>query len=153
MTPDLMPNRDEWQHLLTERLEALPALATDQVRLFRIQSSRSVTPSPWIAQMQGENGMAAASGRWFSSHPDALAFYAEDVDHPELVTLDVSSTEAEACRLTQLPAVLADGSRPRAFSRDPETEHFVPSEWKTRQRRWSLGTDEVAVDRRRRLSR
>lgn len=148
-----MPNQDEWQKILTERLAALPALAADQVRLFRIQSSRSVTPAPWLAQMQAENGMAAASGRWFSSHPDALAFYAEDVDHPELVTLDVSSTEAEACRLTQLPKVLADGSRPWAFSRDPETEHFIPAEWKARQRRWSLRTEDVPMERRRRLSR
>jgi hypothetical protein len=106
-------------------LATLPPPPADHVRLYRIQTARPVALPPWVVAEHHADGTALARGRWFTRDPAALAFYAQEWDHPELVTLDLSPVEAMACRLDQLPAVLADGTHPRSFSRDAETEHFV----------------------------
>lgn len=104
---------------------SLPAPAEGHVRLYRIQTAQPVPLPAWVVAEQHTDGTAQALGRWFTRDPQALEFYAQEWDHPELVTLDLPQARADACRLDRLPAVLEDGTRPRSFSRDHETEHFV----------------------------
>jgi hypothetical protein len=119
----------DWSARIAVTLSLLPPLLAGQARLYRIQTERPVALKPWVAHLQGEAGALAAAGRWFTTDPEALAFYANDLDHPVLVTLDVPAPAVTAYRVAAQPWTLDDGSRPRAFSRDPENECFVPAAW------------------------
>lgn len=97
------------------------------VHLFRIQSASSSPLAPWL-----QEALAAgppAQGRWFTDQPETLAFCLTDTPSPALWVLTVPAAAVASCRVSQLPAVLPDGTRPRAYSRAPEDECFVPSEW------------------------
>lgn len=123
---------------LNAALDALPPVAEGHVRLYRIQSSVTAPIAAWIQEAQQADGTAQARGRWFTRDPEALRFYLADTRQPELVILDLPVEEAHACALSQLPDSLADGCRPRSFSRDRETEHFVEAARATEGRRWTI---------------
>lgn len=129
-------------------LNTLPPVAPGHLRLYRVQSTAVAAITPWIQEAQQADGTAQARGRWFTRDPEALAFYFDDTAQPELVTLDLPRAEALACALDQLPDRLPDGSRPRAFSRDRETEHFVSPEQLLAQRLWPMAAKEEPQHRR-----
>lgn len=96
------------------------------VHLFRIQSGESRVLAPWLQEALDADGGANARGRWFTDRPETLAFYLADTPSPQLWRLTVSSDLVETWRVSRLPMCLEDGTRPRAFSRAPEEECFVP---------------------------
>jgi hypothetical protein len=134
----VMPSSPASLHDLAALLRRLPAVEPGHLRLFRMQSNHPVVPAPWIVQAQKLDGTAAVAGRWFTSNPQALSFYAQDLDYPQLLTLDVSEEEAMSTQVKNMAPDAQTHIDPRAFSRDPDGEHLVPRDWLNRTQRWEL---------------
>lgn len=83
--------------------------------------------SDWAQEMQALSGHWEAKGCWFTDTPQTLDWYARDMMvHPPIpfrvVAIHVPSDEAELYRVRHVPAA-------RRFSRDWDTEFFVPKRW------------------------
>ena len=108
----------------------------DVITLFRAQPrpKNAVEPAPnsWIEADPLVQHMRIAAGRWFTDSRDEVDWYvANEYPDGEVVSLSLSRDEAERYRVSNLP--LKPGGKdapenPRAFSRRPEVEFFLPAE-------------------------
>lgn len=113
------------QSELSRTLLRLPEPPLGNVYLYRIQSSKNKPLPEWIAHEHQKSGISQAQGRWFTGNQEALPFYMEDTLSPELRLIVLPVNQLRQWRVSSLPSVLIDGSRPQAFSRDPDHEFFV----------------------------
>ncbi len=125
MTTDPRDNLD-WDTALEQVLQSLPVVDEGSVRLYRIEPALRVAKAAWL-----EEALTASDkgqGRWFTEDPNALIFYVRDqaLAQPQLLFLDVPVEKAQAWRVNQWEAQVT-GEDPKRFSRDPETEYFLPS--------------------------
>lgn len=129
---------DVWALRVSAALRALPPVAANRVRLYRIEPRTPAPLAPWLAQALIASGAQAAQGRWFTDDEQALAFYALDQADvgPCLVTVDLPADRAAAQRVENLPSLGA--LRPRAFSRDRAREFFLDDATLAGRQRWSL---------------
>lgn len=122
-------SESRWSSLVASTLANLPLAPLDHVRLYRIESSgSSVCLAPWLSEALADTGAREAAGRWFTSDPQALAFYAEDAPFsPQLVYGDVPISLAETWCVASF--VKQGKIDPQRYSRAPSNEFFVSSEW------------------------
>ena len=106
--------------------EAPPKVET--TRLVRVQAPTGEL-SPWLAEAYSQSDASQAAGRWFmpAEAQDQIDWYMEDAGPgAKLVYVDVPTAEVEQYRISN---VAAEGNiDPRAYSRDPENEFFLPRE-------------------------
>lgn len=98
-------------------------------RLYRAEGVGPRVPGrvpDWIKQGQDASGHTEAAGRWFTSEPDSLKWYQEDAGPNARVSyVDVPTSDLEKYRVANSKEEIA-GRRVASFSRDPETEFFLP---------------------------
>lgn len=125
MTTDPRDNLD-WDTALELVLQGLPLVEEGLLRLYRIEPGLKVPKAEWLEQSLASSDRG--QGRWFTEDPTALIFYVRDqaLAQPQLLFLDVPVEKAHAWRVTQWEAQVT-GEDPKRFSRDPETEYFLPS--------------------------
>lgn len=107
------------------------------VRLYRVEVAPEfrVEAPDYIKVAQQESGQAEAEGRWFSDKTEVLDFYLEDTgaEKARVVFLDVPRETAEAFRVSNTTEEVA-GRAVKSFSRDPESEVFLPRDLATAAR-------------------
>jgi len=114
---------------------AAPA-APGTVRLYRVEAtpeqSANAKISPWAKESPEFKRTMESSGRWFTDDPAEADWYLKN-EYPEgrVVAVDVPVDEAEKFRVSNIPE--KEGGKnieenPRAFSRRPEKEFFLPRE-------------------------
>jgi hypothetical protein len=115
--------------------EAAPA-APGTVRLYRVEATpeqiAGAEISPWVKESPEFKQAMEAGGRWFTDDPAEADWYLKN-EYPEgrVVAVDVPVDEAEKFRVSNIPE--KEGGKnveenPRAFSRRPEKEFFLPRE-------------------------
>lgn len=103
----------------------LPPVPDGHVRLYRGESAptqRKVIPE-WIRQNKQALGIYDAEGRWFTNNLDNAVWYKNDADVGRIVYVDVPEEIAKANKLNK------QSKDVQKFSRDLETEFFLPREW------------------------
>jgi len=114
---------------------AAPA-APGTVRLYRVEATpeqiANAKISPWAKESPEFKQAMEAGGRWFTDDPAEADWYLKN-EYPEgrVVAVDVPVDEAEKFRVSNIPE--KEGGKnveenPRAFSRRPEKEFFLPRE-------------------------
>lgn len=94
----------------------------------------------WLHQGLRAQGGWDAIGRWFTNDPATLAFYARDISIGgafRVVSVEVDAASAEAWRVRNNPEA-------RAYSRDWESEYFLPREVAERAAHDAAMTNAVA---------
>ena len=118
-------------------------MPTTRITLYRAQFSarQDVSIGWWKYHPQVRNA-AAAAGRWFTDSLEEARWYLanEYFDGGALYALTLPASEAEPFRVSNLP-VLPGGKdtaeNPRAFSRRPEAEFFLPPHLARTARPWA----------------
>jgi hypothetical protein len=114
------------------------ALPTDMVppvegmaRLYRAHNDAPKAEMPsWVKAGLKDTGADDASGRWFTDDPATLGFYLEDQGPTgKPYYIDVPKSEYEQYRVKNYVPDPNSKVDPRKFSRDQQTEFFVPPEW------------------------
>jgi hypothetical protein len=120
-------------HLSQDGQESMVLGAQPLIRLYRGQPAASVYNElpAWIRESVTFQQMLAATGRWFTANLDEAAWYARECDDGEIVFIDLPADEVERYRVSNI--ALKPGGKdamdnPRAFSRRPELEFFIPQE-------------------------
>ncbi|WP_429481904.1 hypothetical protein [Paraburkholderia youngii] len=110
-------------------MATLPPVLPGLRRLLRIEASKEAPVSEWLAQQLEQTGARDAIGRWFVLDVELLAFYAEDsaLGAPRLSYVDAPASSVESWRVSRVREEIA-GRLPAAFSKDPESEFFVPQD-------------------------
>ena len=111
---------------------------TGTVRLYRAET-RTGGPgvSDWIKDHPTYKNTLAASGRWFTDDIEEARYYLQDNPGAKLVEVEVPAAEVERYRVSNLPEVPGGknaAENPRAFSRRPEKEFFLPKDMAERAR-------------------
>ena len=105
------------------------------VRLYRAESNPDApkkSPAQWIQESEEYKRSLQAEGRWFTDRLDEATWYLEN-EYPNgrLTYIDVPANQVESFRVLNIPEKIGGkqvAESPRAFSRKPEVEFFVPSE-------------------------
>lgn len=104
------------------------------VRLYRAEStSPAKQPAEWVAQSDNYKHNVDSSGRWFTDDREEAEWYRKNEypDDGRIVAVDVPVEEAEQYRVSNMPPMVGGKNskgNPRAFSRRPEKEFFLPRE-------------------------
>ena len=129
------PAKELWDMTKAE-LDKHTDAPTGMVRLYRVESNTvaaDISISDWIKEDPGYKRSQKASKRYYTDDPSTLKFYAND--HGEgkwtLKWRDVTPQEADKYRVSNIPR--KEGGKdtednPQAFSRDYETEFFLPAD-------------------------
>ena len=106
--------------------------------LYRVESSNKEATLPeWIRESEEYKGSQAASGRWFSELFCDIAFYLNDTPNARVLCVEVE--DAEQYRVSNIPMKQGGKSivdNPRAYSRCPETEFYLPISIARESRVW-----------------
>lgn len=129
----------DWERALEQVLARLPPLPQDHLRLYRVEPAIKAPVAPWIAWQRQEMNLDKGEGRWFTDDVQALLFYVKDqaLSRPTLLALDVPASQAQDWQVSRWEAQ-ASGENPKAFSRDPEREYFLPDPALRPAQRWEL---------------
>ena len=113
-----------------------PAAPAGMTRLYRMESTPEQVASgrniaDWIKQSPVYQNAEKAGGRWFTDDLDEINWYRQH-EYPEgrMVYVDVPTAEAEKYRVSNIPLKPGDkdvADNPRAYSRRPDKEFFIPS--------------------------
>jgi hypothetical protein len=84
----------------------------------------------WLQQARSQSGATDAAGRWYTDTPSTLGFYlADQAPHGRVFYVDLPAGQHEPFRVRNYEAKPAEVVNPRNFSRDQDTEFFIPKEW------------------------
>jgi hypothetical protein len=105
--------------------------AEQLVRLYRGQAGASAYKEipEWIRQSSTFQQNLAASGRWFTANLDEAIWYSKECDDGEIIYLDIPASQMEEYRVSNMdlrPGGKDTSDNPRAFSRRPDFEFFLP---------------------------
>lgn len=111
--------------------ENMPPTPEGMARLYRAHNTAPQANMPeWVRAGMQDSGAAEASGRWFTDDPKTLGFYLEDQGPTgKPFYIDVPRAEYENYRVKNYTPAPGDKVDPRSFSRDQQTEFFVPQAW------------------------
>lgn len=123
--------------------------APGHVRLWRVEASVSREPADWMKTQPEYQQAQAARGRWFTDDPSTLEFYKNDIGPNYRITyVDLPKAEAERYRVANMEKIAggkAVGENPAAYSRDPNTEFFLPREIADRRTAGEPSQGEVSM--------
>lgn len=116
------------------------------VRLYRGETTKPSTELPaWMKGSKDVQGMAKASGRWFTDDKVEAQWYIDN-EHPDgtgkLTYVDVPKSVAEKYRVSNLKDEGTDA--PNQFSRRPDKEIFLPRELADKRQDWADGIPEAS---------
>ncbi len=103
------------------------------IQLWRGEGLPAETPSKlsdWITQSPEYQNTVAATGRWFTSQVDDALWYIENMHGGQgvLKTITLHRDVALVFRVDQFEGQSkSQADSPRAFSRKPESEYFLPA--------------------------
>ena len=104
------------------------------MRLYRVElppGAETKGAPEWVKGHGIYERSKEAMGRWFTDDPAEAQWYLDDQPGAHVTALDVPSEEAEQYRVSNLPEQAGGketANNPRAFSRRPEKEFFLPPE-------------------------
>ena len=105
--------------------ETMPPVADGMVRVFRGESTERLDIPDWVKEGIEANGSMDAEGRWWTTNPEIADWYVKDAgDHGRMVYQDVPEEVVQSSKVSALPEVI------QKFSLDPESELFLPKEFK-----------------------
>jgi hypothetical protein len=102
--------------------------ASGYTRLYRGEAGPAKTKpvEGWLQDALKGSDQQKAGGRWFTADPAALEWYLRDAGEGAVTQyVDVPTADLEKYRVANLDETV-DGLKPRAFSRDPDNEFFLP---------------------------
>lgn len=117
----------------------VPTVPEGMIRLFRagpssatLERHKGMAPSEWLRETPEYQNTVAASGRWFDESVAGAQWYIDHKHHDQMYYLDVPRDIAEKYRVSnfQANADKTIAENPRAFSRVPESEFFLPLEYR-----------------------
>lgn len=107
----------------------VPPPAKDFTRIYRfaVKNPERAKVADWIADTEQYQNMLKATGRWFSDDIDEAKWYESLTPEGELLYIDIPTRDLESYRVSNIIET-PDGLNPRAESRRPEKELFLPRE-------------------------
>lgn len=107
----------------------VPPPAKDFTRIYRfgVKDPKRAKVADWIAETEKYQNMIKATGRWFSDDIDEAKWYESLTPEGELLYIDIPTKDLESYRVSNIIET-PDGLNPRAESRRPEKELFLPRE-------------------------
>ncbi len=115
----------------------LPELRTDvsdavdaYTTLYRVQGEKGASATPeWLADAYSQSDNAKAAGRWFMPDDAAqIAWYMKDAgEGARLTSVRVPTSDLEKYRVINIDRT-EDGLDPQRYSRDAQSEFFLPKE-------------------------
>ena len=107
----------------------VPPPAKDFTRIYRfaVKNPERAKVADWIADTEKYQNMLKATGRWFSDDIDEAKWYESLTPEGELLYIDIPTKDLESYRVSNIIET-PDGLNPRAESRRPEKELFLPRE-------------------------
>lgn len=132
-------------------LTSLAPAEETMVRLYRGQSSQDLLKEipNWIKESVTFSRMIEASGRWFTPDYNEALWYMRDHDSGELVFIDVPAQLVEEYRVSNIALKLGGkdvSENPRAFSKRPELEFFIPKELARQAQKFTFPVENLDLE-------